>query len=419
LPPDAPTAFFSYSREDSEFALRLAEDLKAAGAAVWLDQLDIAPGERWARAVQEALQNCPRVLVILSPASVGSNHVEDEVNFALDEQKAVIPVFYQDCKVPFRLRPLQYVDFRTDYAHALRIMLKTLGVAQQSAGGPAAAPASPRASPPIAAHAEEGRKASEQPEERKRVAKRARPLLAVVGAAAVAAVGVLTWRIISPTVLAPARPAPLAPGESGPRADPTKQAMSEAALLAEARTGVLVTNCDAVRGIGFNPQSSTGSVLIPHSRQDPFDLTDGGNIEFSHGGRIWGYGCQKFGLVKALNITDKTKAKDRVTVAYCQNPVPLYYGSQHRKYGYVLMPAGSNAADTPWIEACTRISMHEVLGESSGCSKSATAISCKGERGVSIWEGVMVPTPTGIAGDPYGLLCDESAHLEKVCIADQ
>ena len=41
---DAPAAFFSYSRDDSEFALRLAEDLKAAGAAVWIDQLDIEPG---------------------------------------------------------------------------------------------------------------------------------------------------------------------------------------------------------------------------------------------------------------------------------------------------------------------------------------------------------------------------------------
>lgn len=28
----APQAFFSYSREDSDFVLRLAEDLKAAGA---------------------------------------------------------------------------------------------------------------------------------------------------------------------------------------------------------------------------------------------------------------------------------------------------------------------------------------------------------------------------------------------------
>ena len=34
-------AFVSYSRDDSEFVLRLAGDLKAAGAKVWLDRLDI------------------------------------------------------------------------------------------------------------------------------------------------------------------------------------------------------------------------------------------------------------------------------------------------------------------------------------------------------------------------------------------
>jgi hypothetical protein len=128
LPPDTLTAFFSYSRDDSEFALRLAEDLKVAGADVWLDQLDIAPGQRWPRAVQDALQNSPRILVILSPDSVGSNNVEDEVNFALDEQKTVIPVFYRDCKIPFRLRPLQYIDFRTDYDRGLKVLTKLLAV---------------------------------------------------------------------------------------------------------------------------------------------------------------------------------------------------------------------------------------------------------------------------------------------------
>jgi WD40 repeat protein len=58
---DAPAAFFSYCRDDSEFALRLAEDLKVAGAAVWMDQLDIEPGMRWDRAVETALNNCPRM----------------------------------------------------------------------------------------------------------------------------------------------------------------------------------------------------------------------------------------------------------------------------------------------------------------------------------------------------------------------
>ena len=65
-----PAAFFSYSREDSEFVLRVAGDLKAAGANVWLDQIDILPGQRWDDAIARALADCPRILVVLSPASV-------------------------------------------------------------------------------------------------------------------------------------------------------------------------------------------------------------------------------------------------------------------------------------------------------------------------------------------------------------
>jgi hypothetical protein len=122
----APAAFFSYCREDSDFALRLAGDLKAAGASVWLDQMDIIPGQRWDRAVEDALTNCPRMLVILSPTSVNSTNVMDEVSFALEEKKTVIPVVYKDCLIPFRLRRVQYVDFRKDYAGGLKELLKTL-----------------------------------------------------------------------------------------------------------------------------------------------------------------------------------------------------------------------------------------------------------------------------------------------------
>jgi photosystem II stability/assembly factor-like uncharacterized protein len=123
---EAQTAFISYSREDSEFALKLAEDLKAAGAAVWLDQLDIAPGQRWAQAVQNALNDCPRMLVILSPSSASSTNVDDEVSFALEEKKTVIPVLHRDCKIPFRLRPFQFVDFRGNYDLGLKKLLRAL-----------------------------------------------------------------------------------------------------------------------------------------------------------------------------------------------------------------------------------------------------------------------------------------------------
>jgi len=134
--PDVPVAFFSYSREDSEFALRLAHDLRAAGSDVWIDQLDIGPGERWDRVVQGALESCPRVLVILSPASVNSNNVLDEVSFALDQQKTLIPVLYRDCDIPFRLRRFQHLDFRTDYERMLEELRKCLHAGQPATAAP-------------------------------------------------------------------------------------------------------------------------------------------------------------------------------------------------------------------------------------------------------------------------------------------
>jgi TIR domain-containing protein len=120
--------FLSYAREDAEFVLRLAKDLRAGGADVWMDQLDIKPGERWDRAVDDALAKCPELLVILSPAAVESINVMDEVSFALEEGKTVLPVIHHNCKIPFRLRRLQYVDLTLNYEAGLGRLLETLGV---------------------------------------------------------------------------------------------------------------------------------------------------------------------------------------------------------------------------------------------------------------------------------------------------
>jgi tetratricopeptide (TPR) repeat protein len=135
----ALAAFFSYCREDSGFALRLVDDLKAAGANVWLDQRDILPGQRWDHVVEDALTNCPRMVVLLSSASVNSTNVMDEVSFALEEQKTVIPVIYRDCTVPFRLRRVQHVDFRQDYGRGLQALLNILAPAQSAGQAKSAA----------------------------------------------------------------------------------------------------------------------------------------------------------------------------------------------------------------------------------------------------------------------------------------
>jgi hypothetical protein len=120
------TTFFSYSRTDSDFVLRLAKDLRDAGAELWLDQLDIKAGSHWDASVEAALNSASRLIVVLSTASVGSNNVMDEVSFALESGKSVIPVLISDCKSPFRLRRLQRIDFTKDYQTGLNQLLEIL-----------------------------------------------------------------------------------------------------------------------------------------------------------------------------------------------------------------------------------------------------------------------------------------------------
>ncbi len=128
MPELSPLAFISYSRNDSEFALRLAQDLKTAGASVWLDQLDIQPGVPWDNAIETALSKSPVMLLVLSPDSARSDNVRNEISFALEEGKVIIPVLYMDCTVPLRLQRTQRIDFRADYAHGLTSLLAYLKV---------------------------------------------------------------------------------------------------------------------------------------------------------------------------------------------------------------------------------------------------------------------------------------------------
>jgi hypothetical protein len=119
--------FFSYSRVDgADFSLRLAQDLKNAGFNVWIDQQDIRAGTEWDLEIEKALETCDCLLFIESEKSVVSNNVLDEVYYALDHRKKVIPVIYHDSKTPYRLQRLQHVDFSKNYDEGLASLIREL-----------------------------------------------------------------------------------------------------------------------------------------------------------------------------------------------------------------------------------------------------------------------------------------------------
>ncbi len=130
--------FFSYSRADSQFVLKVAKDLKQQGLNVWLDQMDIPPGSRWDAAVEEALTESECMLVVLSRSSVKSENVLDEVSFAIKKNKRVIPLLIDDCEVPFRIARFQQIDFTSNYDAGLELLSRTLKGGDGKVTSPAA-----------------------------------------------------------------------------------------------------------------------------------------------------------------------------------------------------------------------------------------------------------------------------------------
>lgn len=140
--------FLSYSRSDQAFALRLADDLIAAGAPVWVDQYDIHPSQHWDHAVETAVRGCQGLIVVLSPRSAASPNVADEIAVALDAGKLVIPVLMEACSLPLRLVRMQFIDATRSYETALGRCLAAMGKAQDGAAVPPASEPTPKATLP-------------------------------------------------------------------------------------------------------------------------------------------------------------------------------------------------------------------------------------------------------------------------------
>lgn len=133
--------FMSYSRKDKKFAHTLAADLRASGLQVWVDLESIPTGSRWDNEIEQGIDTCDDLLVVLSENSTRSDVVLDEVNYALETKKRVLPILLGECKVPMRLRRLESLRLGTDYQSLLERLL--LEIQSEAFGDAALDPAQP------------------------------------------------------------------------------------------------------------------------------------------------------------------------------------------------------------------------------------------------------------------------------------
>lgn len=106
-----PRLFVSYSRTDEVFARRIATSLSQMGADIWIDLRDIPAGMKWSSAIQQGLDVCDAMILIVSPSSMASSNVEDEWQDYRDRGKTIIPVLIQPTELHYQLRRLQYINF--------------------------------------------------------------------------------------------------------------------------------------------------------------------------------------------------------------------------------------------------------------------------------------------------------------------
>jgi len=83
--------FISYSRRDQEFVTRLALELNAQVAGVWFDQSAIQAGQKWHDEIMDGIRECKAFILVLSPDSIESRYVREEVNKALQLGKTIFP----------------------------------------------------------------------------------------------------------------------------------------------------------------------------------------------------------------------------------------------------------------------------------------------------------------------------------------
>lgn len=110
--------FISYSRKDSAFVDKTVYEMQRRNFRVWLDRADISKGANWQEKIREAISLCSAVVVFLSPDSVNSNNVLDEIKQAVDTNTPIIPYMLRQCTLPRLIdeAKLNYVDGKQEDA---------------------------------------------------------------------------------------------------------------------------------------------------------------------------------------------------------------------------------------------------------------------------------------------------------------
>jgi hypothetical protein len=97
-------------------ARKLAEELRTHGAAVWIDEEELAVGDSLAARIESAIRDSDLFLILISPASERSQWLTRELGLALgtNNRTRVVPVVLPGATVPSDPSDILYLSANPD-----------------------------------------------------------------------------------------------------------------------------------------------------------------------------------------------------------------------------------------------------------------------------------------------------------------
>jgi len=120
------TVFVSYAREDLPRVEDLSCRLEKHEITVWRDQTRLYAGQRWPKAIGEAIAGQEAFLLVWSRAAAASHFVEFEWTTAVALQKSIIPCLLDDTPLPSALCATHSLSLAEDFQTVLPDLLQAL-----------------------------------------------------------------------------------------------------------------------------------------------------------------------------------------------------------------------------------------------------------------------------------------------------
>jgi len=115
--------FLSYASGDKDVAQKIVNKLRQGGVQVFYSY-ELKWGDSLFDAIQNAISASDYLIVLLSPNSVNSVWVQNELNWALARELTtrditLLPIVIADCEIPAALASRKYLDLRFDFDRGL------------------------------------------------------------------------------------------------------------------------------------------------------------------------------------------------------------------------------------------------------------------------------------------------------------